>query len=71
MEEISGYESFKDIPDCIINGRRLSKNEIKLAHDKAYQELMRSKVEQNEITILNQRSFAYSYKASSSWHYRR
>ena len=69
MEKIYEYNSFNDIPDCTINGRLITQSEIKQAHTKAYQELVtRGTSEQNEITILNQKPFAYVYKASSSWY---
>lgn len=50
-----------------INGRYLSRKEIVEAHNDAYQSMLKTKGEQNEITILNQRPIAYTYSASRTY----
>lgn len=50
-----------------INGRYLSKQEIVDAHNTAYENMLKSSGEQNEITILNQKPIAYVYSASKTY----
>ncbi len=50
-----------------IGGRRLSKQEIADAHNEAYESMLKSQGEQNEITILNQKPIAYAYSASRTY----
>lgn len=50
-----------------INGRYLSKQEIIDAHNAAYENILKSGGEQNEITILNQTPIAFVYSASKTY----
>ena len=50
-----------------IGGKRLSKQEIVNAHNEAYESMLKSQGEQNEITILNQKPIAYAYSASRTY----
>lgn len=50
-----------------INGRYLSKQEIIDAHNAAYENMLKSGGEQNEITILNQTPIAFVYSASKTY----
>lgn len=50
-----------------INGRYLSKQEIVDAHIAAYENMLKSQGEQNEITILNQTPIAFVYSASKTY----
>ncbi len=50
-----------------IGGRYLSKQEIVNAHNEAYESMLKSQGEQNEITILNQKPIAYAYSASRTY----
>ena len=59
---------FNELDDYYnINGRYLSKQEIVDAHNAAYENLLRSQGEQNEITILNQTPIAFVYSASNTY----
>ena len=50
-----------------IGGRYLSKQEIVNAHNEAYESMLKTQGEQNEITILNQKPIAYAYSASRTY----
>lgn len=50
-----------------VNGRYLSKQEIVDAHNAAYENMLKSGGEQNEITILNQTPIAFVYSASKTY----
>ena len=51
------HSTSETLPDAIINGRRITKEEIKKAHDKGVENILSSKT-QNETTVLNPRPFA-------------
>ncbi|MCM1264947.1 MAG: hypothetical protein NC200_02005 [Candidatus Gastranaerophilales bacterium] len=51
------HSTRETLPDVVINGRRISKEEIKKAHDKGIEEILSSR-DQNETTVLNPKPFA-------------
>ena len=67
MEQIAD-KRLNEIDDYYnINGRYLSKQEIIDAHNAAYENMLKSQAEQNEITILNQTPIAFVYSASKTY----
>ena len=50
-----------------INGRYLTRQEIIDAHNAAYENMLKTQGEQNEVTILNQTPIAFAYSASKTY----
>lgn len=66
MEQING-KRFNELEDYYnINDRYISKEEIISSHNTAYENLLNSKGEQNEITILSPTPIALVYSASKT-----
>lgn len=57
MEQIVHSDGFKDIGDCIINGKKLAKDDIINAHKLGVSDIIAAKG-QNETTVTNARPFA-------------
>ena len=67
MEQIVD-KKFNELNDYYnIDGRYISREEIVDAHNAAYENLLKSSGEQNEITILNQTPIAFVYSASKTY----